>query len=341
MAGKRKPKGKSKGKPIKSVDELTPGEGRLLTPRDQLAQYYGGRAGVDDAVADADALASEVYPAMGDIDPEMMNMFPPPNYEQYGRPSTVAPVMVDDPGADLAMPVGYMDQDPTMDMPVPLGMNFDTRAGNIVNLNPTARDFQLVDTSPDGDEAMSRMIEQPMTTNITDPEGVMYPGNSIRGTPLIPQDEASSLAQMLLDPDGFGKGEIMSQLTPEMQALAGDISNRSRPFAIDQALAQLRRTNQPTGSTADFANLLLDRQIDSARGLTSGAYPGQTVDRSGLTTADLIALSSLPKRVRNFLPTRMGMIPSVMGATAAGATAYGMSKDPNMINKNTMGGPSY
>lgn len=73
-----------------------------------------------------------------------------------------------------------------------------------------------------------------------------------------------------------------------------------------------------------------------------GQYPGKVMGKSGLNVADLIALTALPQRVRKFLPTRMGMIPSVMGATtAAGATGYGMSQDPNMLGRSTMGGASY
>jgi hypothetical protein len=338
MAGKPKPRSTR----ISSLTQLQAGVPQEMLPIDQLVQYYGGRAGVMDAVRQSDALQRQVYPSMADIDPEMVDMFPPVSGEGYFQPTTMLPINEIDPGAPLATPVGYMDSRMNPDglgNPEVMGMLPDNfQSGNVVNLNKGAREWQLLDPNASSDEVISGMVEQPMTTNITDPMGV--DANSLRGTPLISRDEASDLAQMLMDSDGYAAGEMGGN---DFEAVAQGIQDRSRPFAIDQALAQLRRTQAPMGGpSGGFTDTLLDANIDGTLGLLRGSYPGDVVNKSGLNIVDLIAMAALPKRVRNFLPTRMGMIPSVLGATtAAGAAGYGMSKDPNMIGRSTMGGASY
>jgi len=341
MAGKAK---RPKTTRIRSVDQLQPGVPRQVVPIDQIAPYYGGRAGAAEAVRRAGELQQQVYPNMADIDPEMMELFPPfaqgPEGD-YRRPSTLIPIQDPDPAAPLSVPVGYMDDrshpDSFGNPEAFRAMPSDFQQGAVVNLSDNPRDFSLMDSDPSGPEAISQMIEQPMTTNITDPMGVnlRVGGESggfsgLRGTPLISEDEASELARALTENVGG-----------DPQAIAETIMDRSRPYRVDQALAQLRRTSgDPMG---DMNDILTNAQIDTRRAVNQGQYPGFNIGKSGLGVADLIALAYLPSRVRKFLPTRMGMIPGVAAGTAAGAAAgqYSMSQDPNMIGRSTMGGVTY
>lgn len=347
MAGKPKPK-----RPYKAVNHAT----QLLqgpkdvVPIDQLAKYYGGRAGVREAVEQAQGLSDAVYPAMRDIDPEMAEMFPPVNYDNYERPQGFYPYNDGDPTAPMAQTFGVLDDLPEvgdanresivqmiLDDPDP---EFRGKPGTAVNMNMEARRANQIDPHSSSPETIANLIEQPLTTNITDYFGMLPEGLDIRGTPLISQDEATELARALMDGPDYQPGAADAP-DQYVQATADAIRDRSKPYRVDQALSQLRRTSgDPMG---DMSDILVNAQIDAGQAMSRGEYPGQTVGKSGLTVADLIALANLPERVRMFSATRGKMLPGLIGGAAAGSAAgqYSMSQDPNMIGRSTMGGVTY
>jgi hypothetical protein len=96
------------------------------------------------------------------------------------------------------------------------------------------------------------------------------------------------------------------------------------PEQIDQTLAQMRRSQ---GGDVDAVNM------------DALANP-EDLEANGLNVARLLALRALPERVRNFLPQRMGMIPSLMGGAVglgAGMAANNNRQQPSLRTDYTMG----
>jgi hypothetical protein len=336
--GKGRPK-KSPRKNVKYSDlQQEPGKVQQVTPRDQMAHYYGGRAAMDDAIAQAEALSNNVYPAMRDIDPEMAEMFPPVDYDDYGVPVGVR-------GIDTGMPeetarsVGYLDAiDPRN--PGPASVAF---GGDEISIDPRQLPLALANLDPDvtsynfpggnSSDATMKMVDQPLTSAVTDPLGIQRSFgetsafDNLRGTPLLSEDDAEGIAQALL-----GGSQA-----------AGSIQDLSTPQMVDQTLANLRRGASSRGmpqTSEDFSGLLNVAMREGQQAMSSGQYPGQMSKFPGITLAELIAMANLPKRVQGFLPTRMGMIPSVMGAATAAGAAGQMGQQQNPLG-STMRGMEY
>lgn len=273
-----------------------------VVPSQQLAPYYGGNDQMQEMLRRAQSMSDAVYPAMEDIDPEMMDRFPPVNYDAYGRPVLVEPqrMLPPDQGGQYVGPMDAL-----------LGDEVQTPSGEFVP-SPTANPALLVNPQFDSRLLMAEGIEKPITDMVTDDQ--MIPPLTERRLPMVAAED-------------LGGGITRGMTTPEY---------------TDRTLAQLRRHSQGTFSSPDEAEALLNSAMSDADvAQQQGVYMGdEYIPRSGVTLADLIALTRLPGNVQQFLPRRMNMLPSALGPAAGLAGAGGMSSDrdrPTMNANYTMG----
>lgn len=276
-----------------------------VVPSAQLAPYYGGDEMMQELIRKAQASSDAMYPAMADIDPEMAERFPPVNYDAYNRPMLVEPqgMLPPNVAGQYVGPIDAMSGDMVQ-----------TPDGNFVP-SPTANPALMVNPQFDQGSIMAEGLEKPITDALTDEN--MIPPLAERRLPMASAED-------------LGGGITPAMTTPEY---------------TDRTLAQLRRHSEGNFSSPDEAAALLNEAMaDAGDAADRGTYLGaEYMPRSGITLADLIALTKLPGNVQQFLPSRMTQL---LGAGGVGAgiglgAGGGMNTDRNRpsMNANATMGP--
>jgi len=175
-----------------------------------------------------------------------------------------------------------------------------------------------------------------LNEDLTFPYATEYPGGNLLNPNVLsrmvaadPGDIARGVEMPMTDFLTMPTGEDANLAARRAQLAPNSMfSEFTTPEQIDQTLAQIRRRQ--------------GGDMDAATEDLQGFYlpDPETLGDSGLDVQRLIALRNLPERVRNFLPQRMGMIPSLMGAAVglgAGMAAGNNRQQPSLRTDYTMG----
>lgn len=292
-----------------------------IIPAQQLARHYGGQANFQQLLDRAQRGSDATYSAMSDIDPEMMELFPPVNYDAYNQPVSVEPqrMLPADVGGQYVGPIDAMSGDMVQ-----------TPAGTFVP-SPTSNPALLVNPGFDPRLAMAEGLEKPITDMVTDDRTI--PPLSARRygmTDFSGREGPHPIPYGLLDMEPGARGGVDPQMTS--------------PEYTDRTLAQLRRHSGRDLASPDDAEAYLNEVMADAEQAYQGgmADDAEYIPRAGVALKDLMALLSLPQNVQRYLPTRMTQL---LGAGGVGAgiglgAGGGMSSDrdrPTMNANYTMG----
>jgi hypothetical protein len=317
-----------------------------ITPRQQLAPYYGGPRGIADAILDAGLQAQRVSENLADFAPDsdLRHLFPEPDYSRLDQEVTVMPIRPDDPtftGAavsekEFGMPVP-IGEDPMQMMQAP-----DQLPALLMNKDPLQLGEDFLDPQGLGlmdDQGFKSLrrgetVEKPLTDFTL---GFADNPTMERSQPLMDSDAlgaAIAEAGLMGGSDSFGTGARIADL----------VRQSTSPVALDRSAAQIRRRTGGGESAMPYeqANRLINDAVQSAMQMArdnplieGGIQTGMIEPTTGLPVQDLIALGLLPEQYRRFMPTRMGEVIGLGGAMAGGMSQQGQSQgiDP----RSTMG----
>jgi hypothetical protein len=290
---------------------------RGLTPFDQLADSYGGRAGLEQAIENARRQGKNMSEVLEDLAPDLRQQFPPVDYDRYFQEMDVMPShMLEGTNEGTLM----RPQDKTG----PDGMPLDMSSNPSIYADPEMYDIaewaESSGLNPDGAEAARAArqmgVERPMTEFVL--------GDEPR------------------QPFGFGDDSMTQMLgegvdDPRKMNLAQDGGMITAP-EVDQTLAAIRRADGNPDLDLEGANRLIEEA--SRRGLQSleGSRPvssqGMDVDaQTGTLIEQLLALNYLPPRAKAALGSRMLELLGV-GGVAAGMN---MDEQQGIDPRSTMG----
>lgn len=318
------PRGKSPKRPrIAGPENLkTP---RQIVPADQLAPFYGGDVGFNNALREA-RMAQTADRA--ELDPEVAALFPPVEHDNYNVPLTVQPAVgsVDAPGM-------YMNPE-GVDPTVAANMRYGTEPmlPEEVSAEPLAQNqFSW----------LAENVERPITEGLLgDPlynasDSGLEAGD-VDSMMLMDAEQEMERRQMPIDPAADTWRQAIVRRTG---APVSRMESEMTPAQIDSTLAQLRRHGGDYG-TGGFnpEEVLQTNMLDAMNRATGGESLGsEAIPKSGITLGQLIAMTQLPDNVMRFLPKRMNHLLGAGGAAAG----MGMGQDPNRptMNANYTTGP--
>jgi len=295
---------------------------RAVTPHVQLAERYGGKAALREALDEARLrLQPENMKRMEMIDPSYQDYFPEIDYDNYDRPIDVGP-MEGMAGTETGQLIRPEDQDGNL-VQLASGM-FDDMGG------PLERPMIGFDPAMDG-------INDAMTAI-----GLPEEGNTAALARRQMGIERPMSEAILGDSPDFGlRNEALTGglgSYENAQSLPGDMQMAMTPSEIDKTLMAIRRADGRTDLSMQEANELINNAPGQAMepgGMTMGygdrGGMGQgtmNIDTAtGSLVKQLMALQNLPPEVRARLPGRLRTLFSAGGA-AAGMGQGGQQQGP-------------
>jgi hypothetical protein len=285
-----------------------------IVPADQLAPYYGGDVGFQRAKEMAELQQQMDRQGMSQ---RLQNLFPPVEYDRYDIPVTMQP------GVSFSnMPGSYMN---------PGGLDPTVMSNMRYGTEPVLPQEMIVDPmDTDQFSWLAQNVERPLTQGLLDDP--LYPAAhyGIEEGDIDPE----ALYQADQDMESRQKNPIGGSMGTDEPLAPEDFS----PSGIDQTLAQLRRHGGDYGLSDFDAKSTLDNAVADAQSrVAQGEYMGsEAIPQSGITLAQLIAMTRLPKQVQKFLPERMSHLLGV-GGVAAGMGASQQRQQPTMNANATMG----
>jgi len=331
------------GRPMRAIRDPRNLYGtRAVTPHVQLAEQYGGKAALRQALEEArQRIAPSNTNAVGFVDPSLREYFPEVDYDNYDRVLDVGPhpEMADTNAGQL---VWIMPEDA-------IGGQAQLMTGDFASVGDLQDPLIITDPfmpdvgewaeaaglPPEGDTAARAArqmgVENPMSELVLD--DVDYPTGP----------EASIRAQLGID------GPRQYDLAPESEL--GFLSNVSgqemgfdpkygTPAEIDKTLMAIRRASGKTDLSLEEATQLIQDAANRGAQSTMGGLPvssqGMNIDpQTGTLVEQLLALNYMPANVRRFLPMRMR---ELFGLGGVGA-GMGLSNegDQSIDPRSTMG----
>jgi hypothetical protein len=296
---------------------------RAVTPHVQLAERYGGKAALREALDEARLrLQPENMRRMDMIDPALREYFPEIDYDNYDRPIDVEPMnQLEGTGtAQLIRPEDQM-ADGQVQMATgeleDFGGDLDRQMigfdPDMSGINQTMTAIGLPEAGDTAARARRAVMERAMGDAILDDGqhnafGEGYRNNDSRfGT-----QQAIMNRQQLRDyPMTEGIPPEMLERAPNLRALFNGLS----PSDVDKTLMAIRRADGRTDLSPQDADRLIYDATQRARAQQQQGRMNIDLP-TGTLVEQLLALDNLPPEVRAALGGRMGTLLSAGGAAA-------------------------